>query len=141
MTLTTEQKQALRDGVPVRITEPETQTECVLIRADAYQGTLPAGGDEQFEIPPGIRKAQEAFRRDLPALLETHYDQWALYHGDERIGIARTERKLLKECERRGYQPDEYYLGKIAHYILEDLSGEVVIDRSLFEFDEIDSTS
>ncbi len=140
MTLTTEQKQALREGAPVRVIEPETQTECVLIRADVFTPP-PRAESEEFEIPPGIRKAQAAFRRDLPALLESHYDQWALYHGDQRIGIARTERELLEECKHRGFKPDDYYLGIIAAYTLDDLDGDVEIDPSFFEFDEDESPS
>jgi hypothetical protein len=141
MTLTTEQKQALREGEPVRVIEPETQTECVLIRADVFTPPVPRAGSEDFAIPPGIRQAQAAFRRDLPALLESHYDQWALYHGGERIGIARTEVELLKECKRRGYKAGEYYLELIAPYILEDLEHGAEIDPSFFEFDEEDSPS
>lgn len=129
MTLTTQQKQALREGEPFRVIEPEMQTECVLIRADV-DGPAPqpnAAGDE--EIPPATRKAQETFRRDLPSLLETHCEQWALYHGEERIEIAPTERELLEECRRRRYKSGEYYLENIAPYIPDELEqGEAEID-------------
>lgn len=37
MTLTADQKNALERGEPVRLTEPETHTDCVLIRADVYE--------------------------------------------------------------------------------------------------------
>jgi hypothetical protein len=68
-----------------------------------------------FEIPPGIRRSQEALRRDLPQLLENRklFRQWVAYHGDERIGIARDKLTLLRECLRRGLADDQYYIGWI----------------------------
>lgn len=36
MNLTAEQQHALERGEPIRFLEPETHTECVLIRADVY---------------------------------------------------------------------------------------------------------
>ena len=36
MTLTTEQRTALEEGQPVHIVDPETQLECVVIRADVF---------------------------------------------------------------------------------------------------------
>jgi len=142
MTLTAEQKKALQEGIAVRFIEPETGTPCVLIRADMYAG-LPqvAGVEEESEIPPGIREAQAALRRDLPALLAEHYDKCALYHGARRLAIARTERELIEECLRRGLKSDEYYIGKIAHYTLADLESEAEIDPSFFEFDQIESAT
>ncbi|HEV3261573.1 MAG TPA: hypothetical protein VG013_32280 [Gemmataceae bacterium] len=66
-------------------------------------------------IPPGILRSQEAFWRDLPELLTTKRDhgKWVAYHGDERIGIARTQRALIRECLRRGLSDDAYYLDVI----------------------------
>jgi hypothetical protein len=68
----------------------------------------PRDGDS--EIHPQIRRAQEAFRRDLPELLRNQklYRQWVAYRGDERVGIARAGEELYEECERRGYREDEY---------------------------------
>jgi hypothetical protein len=70
---------------------------------------------DSFEIPPGIKRSQVALRRDLPKLLENPklLGQWAAYHGDERIGIARTETELIRECLRRGFKADEYYVSWI----------------------------
>ena len=39
---------------------------------------------------PMIQKSIDAFRRDLPELLKTHYRKWVAYHGDERIGFGKT---------------------------------------------------
>src|SRR5258708_110070 len=66
-------------------------------------------------IPPGIRKSQEAFWRDLPELLpmRSRKREWVAYHGDERIGFGRTRTELCQECLRRGINDDEYYVGRI----------------------------
>jgi hypothetical protein len=67
-----------------------------------------------FEIPPGIRRSQEAFWRDLPELLQKkkNHGQWVAYHGDERIGIGAYE-TLLREILRRGIPDDQYYKAQI----------------------------
>ena len=67
------------------------------------------------EIPAGIKRAQEAFRRDLPQLLENRKLRggWAAYHDCGRIGIAQDAMPLLRECVRRGLRGDDYYIGWI----------------------------
>lgn len=49
-------------------------------------------------------RAVRAFERDLPTLLEERPGQWVLYHGDQRIGFARTPPELYQEIERRGFR-------------------------------------
>jgi len=67
------------------------------------------------QIPPGIRRSQEAFWRDLPRLLEIarNRGKWAAYTGDERIGIAGTKTELVRDVVRRGIPKEEYYVGRI----------------------------
>ena len=64
-------------------------------------------------IPPMVAKSQEAFRRDLPQLLNERYRWWVAYHGDERIGFGKTETELYKECFRRGLTEDEFVVRSI----------------------------
>jgi hypothetical protein len=117
--LTDEQQRAVE--APPRVVSPRTQETYVLVRAAEYERMRsallagPGSGSAEFEIPPGIRRSQEALRRDLPQLLENKrlFHQWAAYHDDERIGIARTKVALLRECVRRGLRDDEYYIGWI----------------------------
>jgi hypothetical protein len=73
--------------------------------------------ESTMQIPPGIKRSQEALRRDLPELLENKklFHRWVAYHGEERIGIARTQTELIVECIRRGFEDDEYYVGWIDH--------------------------
>jgi hypothetical protein len=49
------------------------------------------------------QRALRAFQRDLPKLLEERPWQWVLYHGDERIGFAKTSEELYEEIRRRGF--------------------------------------
>jgi hypothetical protein len=78
--------------------------------------TNSAEGDIAFGVPPGVVRSQQAFWRDLPDLLSQRKLRgcWVLYHGDQRIGIARDAGKLLQECERRQLRGDDCYLAAIA---------------------------
>ncbi len=57
---------------------------------------------------PMIQKSIDAFRRDLPELLKTHYRKWVAYHGNERIGFGKTETELYEECFHRGLTRDDF---------------------------------
>ena len=142
--LTEQQRQALahRPLGPVELIDPATQRAYVLIAAEQFQRVadflapeLTAVQGPPPDIPPGIRKSQEALRRDLPGLLKNkkYLGWWAAYHGDERIGIARTETELIQECLRRGLRDDEYYVGWIDPSELIEVED---VDFGLCEFDE-----
>ena len=73
-------------------------------------------------ISPMVAKSQEAFSRELPELLRQRHGWWVAYHGDERIGFARTEIELFKECLRRGLTEDQF----IVQGILPDAADEDV---------------
>ena len=68
--LNTEQRQAMAQGQPVRIIDPETQDAYVLFRAVDYarlEGPLPRPvGQPHPEIPPMVLRSEQAFWRDLP---------------------------------------------------------------------------
>ena len=57
------------------------------------KATQPDQADFAGRITPLIQQSQAAFRRDLPELLKDKklYRRWVAYHGDERIGISRSE--------------------------------------------------
>jgi hypothetical protein len=123
--LTDEQRRALASeaGKPVGVVNPDTQQRYVLIAQEQYERVRsllePSGAAaspaSRSNIPPGILRSQQAFWRDLPELLreKRQHRQWVGYRGDERIGIASTERDLIRECLRRGYRDDEYYTALI----------------------------
>jgi hypothetical protein len=115
--LTPEQRQLVEQagGHPVRIEDPETHQAYVLIRADVYEqvrNVIESRPSREVHIPEGIRKSQAAFFRELPELLKDRRlrGRYIAYHGDERIGIARDDIPLVRECLRRGLKDDEYDL-------------------------------
>ena len=71
-----------------------------------------SGVVKPFAVAPGIRRSQEAFWRDLPELLRNkkNHDKWICYHGDERIGIAKTQEELFREVRRRNLSRREFDL-------------------------------
>src|SRR5260370_15296884 len=76
-------------------------------------------------IHPMIQRGQAAFRRDLPELMKTHEGQWVAYHGDQRIGFARSKFKLVQECLRRGIPDEEFVVRGIAPEIPDDDEEEI----------------
>jgi hypothetical protein len=122
--LTDAQRQALQadPGKLVDVIDPTTQQHYVLLAQADYErvrALLEQGGPEPddvaAEVSPGTLRSQQAFWRDLPALLrdKRHCGQWVAYHGDEQIGIATTKTELIREVLRRGIPRDDYYVGRI----------------------------
>jgi hypothetical protein len=119
--LTDEQRRAIagETGKPVGVVNPDTQQRYVLIAHEQYERVRSyleqRGAAESLAppvpIPSGILQSQQAFWRDLPELLREKrlHRKWIAYHGIERVGIAGTERELIRECLRRGYHDDEYF--------------------------------
>jgi hypothetical protein len=70
----------------------------------------PCGEPLSTGVSPFILRAEDAFRRDLPQLLEERPGQWVAYHGHQRIGFAATKPQLYQECLNRGLPPDEFHI-------------------------------
>jgi hypothetical protein len=66
-----------------------------------------------LEIPPMIARSQAAFRRDLPELLKERPWQWVAYHGEERIGFAKSNTELYQRCLARGLAWDQFVVRSI----------------------------
>jgi hypothetical protein len=127
--LTEEQRLLVERHVsqPVEVVDPRTNRRYVLLARELYErvrsllGPNPAPAPREPAetaadlIPPGILRSQQAFWRDLPALLRDRKNKgkWVCYHGDERVGIAPTGRELIGECLRRGLGTDECHLDVI----------------------------
>jgi hypothetical protein len=79
---------------------------------------LPAIAD--WAKNPIYVQSVQAFRRALPELLKRHRRKWAAYHGDECLGIARTETELWQRCLRRGLKPGEFTVDFISEGSLDD---------------------
>jgi hypothetical protein len=90
--------------------------------------------------PIGLVRSRDAFLRDLPALMANpKYDRWFVaYCGNERIGIAASEVELIRECERRGLNRTQYFIGIVFPHgeIDEEVDGAL----SFVEYDDDDGT-
>src|SRR4051812_28070386 len=98
--LTDEQQRVLEQGKAVEVVDPTTVRTFVVLPREEYErmrsllkkapGPAPvSAGADACPIPPGIRRSQEAYWRDLPELLKrkSRTRRWVGYHGDERIGF------------------------------------------------------
>src|SRR5439155_10755083 len=80
--LTDEQQRAVEQGKPVEVIDPATVRTFVVLAREQYervrwllektsgQEAVSAGTADVCPIPPGIRRSQEAYWRDLPNLLK-----------------------------------------------------------------------
>jgi hypothetical protein len=127
--LTNEQRQALQaeSGNPLDVIDTATQRHYVLLAKEHYERlralldeSTRAESERVSHVPLGILRSQRAFWRNLPGLLKDkrNHGRWVAYHGDELVGIARTESELLRECIRRRLPDDEYDLDVIEPRLL-----------------------
>jgi hypothetical protein len=146
--LTDEQRQALasQGNRPVPVVDPATNARYVLLPAEAYQrlcALAPADANAPDQagaveappygpgIPPGIQRSKDAFLRDLPALLQIkkRQGQWVAYHGEERLGFARTQAELDQLCFRRGLKLVDFYVGWIGPQMEEEIDASEWFDK------------
>ena len=117
--LTPEQRQAVKQGKPVRVVDSTTRDAYVIVRAEEDEplsgGTTSPADEAGSEIAPGILLSMRAFWRDLPELLKVrrNHRKWVAYHGAERVGIAADDVTLIRELVRRQISDDAYYLATI----------------------------
>lgn len=64
-------------------------------------------------VVPMLTRSLEAFRRDLPRLLEAHYGKWVAYRGDERLGLGKTQTELYEQGFARGLKANEFLVCSI----------------------------
>jgi hypothetical protein len=94
-----------------------TTEQADLVQSQSVQNdpAVAAAWDRLLNSPPlpKILQSIDAFRRDLPELLEKHARRWVAYSGDERICFGRTQTRVCQECFRRGLTLDDF----IAAYV------------------------
>jgi hypothetical protein len=84
-----------------------------------WEGGDPAAENARFQkarraslldgsMPPRIWYGEDAYLRDLRELLKNHEGQWAIYSGDQRVGITRTKRQAFELAAREGLKDDEF---------------------------------
>jgi hypothetical protein len=83
-----------------------------------------------YDISPMIQRSMEAFRRDLPGLLQIkkRLGQWVAYHGDRQLGFAKTKTQLYQECLRQGLKIDEFIVMRVAPDLPDEIDPEELID-------------
>jgi hypothetical protein len=62
---------------------------------------------------PLIQQSICAFRSDLPELLKSHRGRWVAYHGEQRLGIGKTQTELYQQGFRRGLTRNDFIVGFI----------------------------
>jgi hypothetical protein len=119
-----QQAQSIQNGRPVEVVDPETARALVVLTREQFERVRsaldrevarPAPAVEEV-IPPGIRRSQEAYWRDLPELLKrkSRARQWVAYHGDARIGFGRTAAELYRKCmHQQGLRTDQFYIDRV----------------------------
>jgi hypothetical protein len=86
-----------------------------------WEGDDPAAENARFQedrrallldgtIPPPIWYGEDAYLRDLRELLKNHKGQWAVYSGDRRVGITRTDRQARELAAKEGLKRGEFLL-------------------------------
>ena len=124
--LTDEQRKALQaePGKPVDIVDPATKQAYVLLAREQFEQyeriRMPSEHrpvPTATECPAGmtylIFQSQQAFWRDLAELLtlKSRKRRWVAYHGEKRIGFAKTCTELYQACLLLGLQRGQFYVG------------------------------
>jgi hypothetical protein len=146
--LTEQQRQAIaaNPGTPLRLVDPETHKEFVVLSAETYEappkeGKVLFASDEEeaahFGVYPPLFRGMKAFWRDLPALLKSWWKRGKLvaYHGETRVGTARRETRLFRICQARGIPLDEVFVAAIEDRVQPPWEPES-FDGTLYEFDD-----
>ena len=112
--LTPEQRRLVEQAgdEPVRLDDPEAHESFILVRQSVFERlrrTMEPMPTEAV-VSEDLRRSQEAFHRDLPAMLKDRRlrGKYVAYHGDDRIGVAEDDEPLIRECLRRALRADQY---------------------------------
>ncbi len=83
-----------------------------------------------YDIPPMIQRSMDAFRRDLPGLLQMkkRLGQWVAYHGDQQIGFSKTKMQLYQQCLRQELKIDEFVVMCVAPDLPDEIDPEELMD-------------
>ena|SRR5260370_32091492 len=81
--------------------------------ANAKSGGETAERAERARIRELTQQALDAFRRDLPQLMQDGKWKWEAYHGDSQIAWGKTQLELYQECYRKGLKDDEFMIRSV----------------------------
>jgi hypothetical protein len=77
-------------------------------RALAALASAPPRGQTLPPIAPHIQEALDAFRRDLPELLQKKPGAWVAYAGARQLGFGKTQTELYQRCFAQGLQRGKF---------------------------------
>ncbi len=110
-------------GGPIEVIDPDSQCLYMLIAHEQFEKVrflldeMPSASpaESSFKVSPIMLRSQQAFWRDLPELLKQRKLRrwWVCYHGDERIGVAKSDAELVRTCLKRGLERGQFYLGRV----------------------------
>lgn len=81
-----------------------SQDQAITSAPTTSPGLTPIFSDE---VNPMIRKAVEKHLREWEGLMDRYAGRWAIYHGDERLEIGRSQEKLYRKYLDRGLKWEE----------------------------------
>lgn len=70
-----------------------------------------------------IEQAWEAFQREAPLLIPGHAGEWVAYHGEQRVGFARTRAEAWQACLDQGLPEGEFWVLNVQPVLGEDVIG------------------
>lgn len=119
--LNKKQERAVKAGRIVEVRDPATAQVFIVVARDQSNRVRAGAASNASDmtpgvIPVGIRQSQEAYWRDLPALLKmkSRTRQWVAYHSDRRVGFGRTSTELYQKCIREhGLKKDQFYIDRL----------------------------
>ena len=76
----------------------------------ASEGARPAGSNVSRQGPSVFRQGEEAFSRDLPALLKNYAGKWVAYLGAQRLDVADSSSELYRRHAERGINPKDLFV-------------------------------
>jgi Family of unknown function (DUF5678) len=70
-----------------------------------------------------IEQAWEAFQREAPLLIPEHAGEWVAYHGEKRVGFARTRAEVWQACLDKGLPEGEFWVFNVQPILGDEVIG------------------
>jgi hypothetical protein len=68
---------------------------------------------ERIRIRELTQQALDAFRRDLPQLMQEGKWKWVAYNGDRQVAWGQRQRPVIQECKRLGFTTSEVMIRSV----------------------------
>ena len=70
-----------------------------------------------------IERAWGAFQREAVLLVPEHRGEWVAYHGDKRLGFARTRAEVWQACLDQGLPEGEFWVFNVQPILGDEVIG------------------